>query len=354
MLLKNIWRPKGFVERNSWCNKINILFILLLTLPLLASCGKEKFTIHHNEFLVFGTLVDVTIATPPEQNVDAQTQHVQQLFQQMHKAFHAWEAGELVTLNEALAQGRTTTISDELLQLIQAAIPPAIQSEHLFNPAIGKLIGAWGFHREDWENTPLPDPDWVKLMVASHPTMEDLDIDGHRISSHNRDVELDFGAFAKGYGIELAMNWLKAQGIHNAIINAGGNLRAMGSKGDEPWRIGIAHPRKKTLLGTIEIQGDESLMTSGDYERFYIRDGKRYQHIIDPNTGFPAQGTSAVTVIHSNAGIADAASTALLIAGEKNWERIAKSMGIAYVLLMTEDGRLIMSPKMRNRVTLAE
>jgi thiamine biosynthesis lipoprotein len=165
-------------------------------------------------------------------------------------------------------------------------------------------------------------------------------------------VQLDFGAVGKGYGVDLAIDRLKSMGISNAIVNAGGDLRAIGSRAGNPWRIAIRDPDGGGIFALLSVTGDESVFTSGNYERNFTWEGKLYSHIIDPRTGYPAQGTASVTVIHSNATTADAAATALFVAGPKNWHRIAKQMGIKYVLLIDEQGVAYMNPAMRDRIKL--
>ena len=149
--------------------------------------------------------------------------------------------------------------------------------------------------------------------------MSDLHIDGIHLSSTNPTVQLDFGAFGKGYGIDLAIEKLRKMGIENAIVNAGGDLRAIGSRSGTPWRIAIRRPSGAGVLGVIKTDSDESIFTSGDYERNFVWQGVRYHHIIDPRTGYPAKGVSSVTVIHTDATTADAAATALFVAGMKDW-----------------------------------
>jgi len=120
--------------------------------------------------------------------------------------------------------------------------------------------------------------------------MSDIHIDGTLVESHNSDVQLSLGAFAKGYAIDLAMEYLQSQGIENAVINAGGDLRVIGQHGERPWRIGIRHPREDGMIAWLDAEANESIFTSGDYERFYMHDGKRYHHTRDPRTGYHATG----------------------------------------------------------------
>ena len=104
------------------------------------------------------------------------------------------------------------------------------------------------------------------------------------------------------------------------------------------------------MLASLEVQGDESVFTSGDYERYYEYQGKRYHHILDPRTGYPSQGATSVTVIHDNGAEADAAATALMVAGPKDWYEVARHMGIKYVMLVDDEGVVHMNPAMAARV----
>ncbi len=168
----------------------------------------------------------------------------------------------------------------------------------------------------------------------------------------NPAVSYDLGAFAKGYALDRAIERLHELGINNAIVNAGGDLRAIGQHGERPWRIGIRHPRQDGILASVEISGDASVFTSGDYERFFEVDGKRYHHIIDPRSGYPANKTTSVTIIHDNAATADAAATALFVAGPDDWVMIARNLHIRFVMLIDTDGIIHMNPAMQSRIQL--
>jgi thiamine biosynthesis lipoprotein len=142
---------------------------------------------------------------------------------------------------------------------------------------------------------------------------------------------------------------LQRYGIQNAIVNAGGNLRALGNNNSRPWRVAIRDPRAVRALAWLELQ-DESVSTSGDYERFFLVGGKRVHHLLDPNTGHPADHTIAVTVIASDATLADAASTALFIAGPNQWRDVARSLGIDLVLRVDASGQVQVTAKLQARL----
>jgi len=170
------------------------------------------------------------------------------------------------------------------------------------------------------------------------------------------------GAMAKGVAVDRAIDYLKSLGINNAIVNAGGDLKAIGRHGERPWHVGIRDPRKNCgqqnqadcIIAELDVNDDEAVFTSGDYERFFEYQGKRYHHIIDPRSGYPANKSTSVTVIHHDAGTADAAATALFIAGPEQWPEIARDMGIKYVMLVDKQGRIYMTPAMAARIKLQD
>lgn len=325
--------------------------VWLLALLLLAGCDTQP-PVYKGQFLAFGTLVDISIAGLPTREAQAATDVIEEDFKRMHRAWHAWDPGPLGRVNRLIKTGETFSAPPSVLPLIVRGAELSEKSDGLFNPAIGQLIDAWGFHNNDPSGHRPPPQETIDRLLAAAPKMSDLHLDGIQLRSDNPAVQLDFGAFGKGYGIDLAVEHLKELGVQNTILNAGGDLRAIGSKNGEPWRIAIRHPSGEGVLGVIRTSGSESIFTSGDYERNFTWEGRRYHHIIDPRTGYPSVGTRSVTVIDDDATTADAAATALFIAGPSRWYEIAQRMGVGYVLLVDDDGNLHMNPAMRERVEL--
>ncbi len=325
------------------------LWLLLLPL-LLSNCGRpEPIT---TRFLAFGTLVDLTVSGLSREEAEQATAAIEKDFAEMHHAWHAWDPGPLGRVNRLLKQDQPFSAPPSILVLIKLGKELSTASGHLFNPAIGQLIDAWGFHGDDPSGHRPPTPERIAELLQQNPRMDDIQVDGITLRGANPAVKLDFGAFGKGYGIDLAIEHLRELGVENAILNAGGDLRAIGSRGDRPWRIAIRDASGKSVLGSVDVSGDESVFTSGDYERNFTWKGQRYHHIIDPRTGYPATGTASVTVLHHNAVAADAAATALFIAGPDQWYEVAKNMGMRYVLLIDSEGTLHMNPAMQKRLQL--
>lgn len=327
--------------------RFGLAFALCLGL-LLTGCGRSQP--HQAQLYVFGTLVEIVLWDVSPAKGEQAIGRIRKEFQRMHREWHAWEPGPLVELNEAIAAGRPAEVPDSIIPLIEHSRVLYDRSEGLFNPAIGGLLELWGFQANEPPDGPPPSPESIEAWVAKDPGMDDLALRDGILHSSNPAVQLDFGAFAKGYAVDIAIRHLRRMGIDNAIINAGGDLRAIGSKDGAPWRVGVRHPQGEGVLAAIEVTGDEAVFTSGNYERFREHEGVHYMHILDPRTGMPVEGVTSVTVIHDNGAEADAAATALVVAGRDDWNRIARRMGIRYVMLVVDDGTVYMNPAMRERV----
>lgn len=208
----------------------------------------------------------------------------------------------------------------------------------LFNPALDGLVGAWGFHADELRDGPAPSRAAIERDLTARPRLAQLEWRGDEVASRNRALRLDLGAYAKGVAIDRAFARLRAAGVHDAMLNLGGNLAAMGRVDGRPWRVGIRDPQGPGLLAVLETTG-EAVVTSGSYERWRLAGGERCTHILDPGTGAPAQDLVSVTVVHRSAARADAAATALLVAGPARWQRVAERMGVDQVLLVDRHGR---------------
>lgn len=268
----------------------------------------------------------------------------------MHEAWHAWKRGGLLSeINQAFADGAPIQIAHEASSLLKKTALLSRKSGELFNPAIGNLIALWGFHGEEWSGPP-PSQEKIDTLLQGNPSMDDLKFDNGTVSSNNKKVKIDLGGIAKGYAVDRAITTLKSIGIKSAIVNTGGDLRAIGDKGERAWSIGVLSPDGGGAIASIQPQDDESIFTSGDYERTFTHEGKRYHHIINPITGWPATGSRSATVIHSDAMTADAAATAILIASPAERSTVAAQMGIRYVLVIDEDGIFHMTEEMQSRI----
>ena len=321
----------------SLCASVSLWLVVLLV----SSCGKPP--VHTQEAFVFGTRVEVLVADADAARAKAAASAVLQEFDRLHRTYHAWQPSELTALNTAIASGKTHAASRELAGYVADAQKVAAAGEYLFDPGIGGLVRLWGFQSDEFRSA-LPDPAALAAWRAAPPSVADLNVDGLSLRSAKREVALDFGGYLKGVALDRAAALLREQGVRNALINIGGNVMALGSKHGEPWRVGIQHPRQPGPLATLQLHDGEAIGTSGDYQRYFELDGKRYCHLLDPRSAMPVTHTQSLTVLirpRPQAGmLSDAASKPLFIAGREDWPRLAQKMAVAEVLRVDADGRL--------------
>ncbi|PKO71583.1 MAG: thiamine biosynthesis protein ApbE [Betaproteobacteria bacterium HGW-Betaproteobacteria-14] len=332
-----------------------VLILLFSTLfaAVLAACGRTP--LQEQQAYVFGTRVEVVIASAEAEQGRQAIAAVLREFDRMHRAYHAWQPSELSALNEAIAAGRPHTVSPELAELIRDAQQLSARGDYLFDPGIGQLIRLWGFQADEFK-AELPPPDAIAAWLANKPSLADIVVDGTTVRSRNRAVALDFGGYLKGVALDRAAAILRAQGIRNALINIGGNVMALGNREGRAWRVGIQHPRQPGPLATVQLADGEAIGTSGDYQRFFEVDGKRYPHLLDPRRGYPADHTQAVTVLipaGPRAGtLSDAVSKPIFIAGPEQWQDLAGKMGATQVLRVDAAGRIFITTALKQRLEL--
>lgn len=276
-------------------------------------------------------------------------------FEQRWRAFGD---GELGRFNQTLDAGGIARVPDEMLPLFERALQLARDSGWRFDPRVGRLVGVWGFDDEaHYRESPPAQADIDAALAALQAAPEALvpcaDDAAARCYGPAPGVRWDFGAIAKGDAVDQAAARLLDAGIDHFMINAGGNVNTHGRHGDRPWRIAIRHPRPglERMLAILE-PADENVVTSGDYERYFEVDGLRYHHLLDPASGQPARGLQAVSIVDADGALADAASTALFVAGPGHWREAARALGLEQVLVVDADGRLAATAALAARLTL--
>jgi thiamine biosynthesis lipoprotein len=266
--------------------------------------------------------------------------------------WNAWKPGEVVELNAALRRGARTAVAPRLANALRDATRLEAASSGCFNPAIGAMVAAWGFHRDRLDDSGPPSATLLRRWQAlPRPSLAALDWRGDRVGSRDARAQIDLGAIGKGIAADVTLDLLAREGVRDALVNLGGNVAAMGSHEGRAWRIGIRDPHRDGLLAVIETRGREAVVTSGTYERRRIAQGLAVHHLIDPTSARPASAFDSVTVAQPRADVADAAATALLVAGPARWREVAGRMSIDSVLVVHADARVEATPAMRARMT---
>jgi thiamine biosynthesis lipoprotein len=327
------------------------LLACAVLLSLLAACtGGDE--VHRVQGHVFGTQVEVSIYGPSAVQAREQAAAVLREFDRLHHKYHAWQPSRLTALNDAIARGEPYEADEEMVWLLRAAADLSARSGDTFNPAIGRLIRLWGFQKNDITPSSPPAAE-IGQLVQARPRMADLRFDGNRITSANRLVMIDLGGFAKGYALDRAAQILRQAKVKAALVNVGGNMIALGQPGARPWMVGIRNPRGPDMVARVALHDNEAMGTSGDYERYFMKGGKRHGHIIDARTGQTVDLVASVTIITSggtDAGLrSDGNSKPLFVVGPEGWCAMAQRLGLKEAMLIDARGQVYATPAMLAR-----
>ncbi len=258
------------------------------------------------------------------------------------------EDSEVAFFNRNYATGGIYNFDPEIISYLKKEMEICKETDGAFCPCILPLTRLWGI--EDGNNKVPSDKDIKdRLARIDYKEMEVTD-EGLTLNAGN--MAIDFGASGKGIAADKVYKVLSDNDVPGAIISIGGTILTYGSKGaDDIWRVGIQDPRGATgdAIGAIEVGGGTFISTSGDYEKFFEVDGKRYHHILDPKTGYPADnGLISVTIATDNGLTSDAMSTACFVMGLEDGMRYAESKG-ADAVFVTSDKKIHLSKGLKKR-----
>ena len=340
------------LSKRSWAE---FRVLCLLTTCLAASCETQQEDSLHQLF-AFGTRVELNIYGSDAGQVRSVMARIEARYREVDRDWYPWARasfsglGELQRINAALASGQSIDVSPELARLIRRAAVIEKRSRGKFNPGIGRLTRLWGFDNVSREAWAPPSDAAVRALVALAPGSDHLRWENDTLSSRSTVTQIDLGGIAKGAILDLTIALLKEGGVDNAIINIGGDLAVLGDIHGRAAKIGIRSPIADTPIGWLKVADGETVVTSGDYERFFEYQGQKYQHILDPKSGFPIRHTASVTVIHRDPILADAAATALVVAGMAEFDQTCAALGIQQAVLINSSGELRLTPDMDRRV----
>ncbi|MCF7792676.1 MAG: FAD:protein FMN transferase [Candidatus Cloacimonetes bacterium] len=224
-------------------------------------------------------------------------------------------------------------LNPDLKKIIDLSSKIYKETSGKYDVSIGRLSELWNYDKK-W----IPSEDSIKTAL-NFVGFDKLQIAENKLIKPNG-FKLNLGSLAKGFIIDKTFQFLNSKGITNGFINAGGDIRIFGQ--NKPLNIGIQHPRddRNKVIGVLKIK-DKSIVTSGDYERFFMKDGIRYHHILDPDTGYPSRNATSVTIIANKAMTADAYSTALFLMQPENAMQLVNSLpGIEASILVENAGKI--------------
>ena len=258
-----------------------------------------------------------------------------------------WRPSPLTRLNAAAGKGPQPT-DPELVRILDRSLRLGEVTAGAFDVSFAGVGQLWDFKRVP---ALLPDSAAVRdaLSRVDYRRVR-VDVEGGTVDLPAR-MRLGLGGIAKGYGVDRAMAVLMEQGIEHAVVSAGGDMKLLGRRQGELWEVAIKHPRERDSVMALLRVSNTCVVTSGDYERFFELDGRRYHHILDPRTGYPSQGCLSATVVGPSAEDADALATALCVLEPRQGLELVEALPRTEALLVGMDGRVRVTSGLRGALT---
>jgi thiamine biosynthesis lipoprotein len=297
-----------------------------------------------------GSPVHVSVWTADETAAVAAIEKVFAEFDRLDALMSVWKAGsDVLRINDAA--GKTAVaVSPEVREVLRASQEVSRLTGGKFDVTFGALSGVWKFDHDLDGQIPNRSEIVSRLPLIDYQALQ-IDDGAGTAGLTRAGMKVHLGAIGKGYAIDRSVTILRESGVVDFMIQSGGDLFLSGRRGDRLWRVGIQDPRgdPNSIFAAIEM-ADAAFSTSGDYERFFIRDGHRYHHILDPDTGEPAMRCRSVTIMAKTGTAADGLSTGVFILGaEEGMALIEKLPGVEGVIV-TADNQVLVSSGLETRL----
>lgn len=290
---------------------MKFLLAILGSILLFTGCNSNKKSLIKVEGNAQGTTYHISYFS------DDQVNHkivIDSLLKEIDASMSTWLPGSIISrINN---NDTSVTVDQYFIDVFNKSLEVSQKTDGLFDVTVGPLVNSWGFgitKKNTQESTTI---DSLLHLVG----YKMLKLEGNKIIKANPEIKIDFNALAQGYTVDVLANYFESKGINNYLVELGGELKAKGKKENENWKVGIDKPDEKatyerTLEAIINLD-NKALATSGNYRRFYEEKGKKFSHIIDPRTGYPArQNLLSATVIADDCITADAYATAFMVMG---------------------------------------
>lgn len=295
-----------------------------------------------------GSEVRITASVSRESDALRPFEKVFDEFDRLDRLLSVWHATSDVSRINAEAGRTPVKVSGETIELLRIAKQVGEWTGGKFDVTFGALSGLWRFDHDQDNQIPRAADVRARLPDIDIQAVE-LDVDDGTVFLPRTGMRLHLGGLGKGYAVDRAVAILRADGVSDFLIQAGGDLYASGNRGDRPWRAAIADPRADRIFAAMNVR-DETFTTSGDYERYFIRDGRRYHHILDPDTGQPARGCRSVTIVARQATLADALSTGVFVLGPQAGMALIEKLPDVEGVIVTDSNRVMVSSGLTERL----
>lgn len=322
------------------------LFFLISTLTPSSSYPSNLFKYHQ---VAMGTMVEITLVDDDEEAANKAALRAFHEIKRIETLMSPWvESSDVLRINRSAGK-EWVTVSPETIEVIRKAQEISNLSGGGFDITVGPLAELWRKARERGIPPSIEEVQG-KLNLINFRDIR-MDQEG-KVFLQKKGMSIDLGGIAKGFAVDKAFELLKSLGYKNLIVNAGGDLRVGGFKVDQPWSIGIQNPRAPQRIMAKVSVSDTAIATSGDYEKFFFYQDKRYHHILNPKDGFPTEGCQSVTILFKEGMTADGLATAVFVLGPEKGFSLCRRLDGVQCLIVDKDGKIIFSPGLEDRISL--
>lgn len=347
-------RRAGGPQRKNYLGVLCYVLSALWCGLFLAGCQKPPI---RETRLLLGTTVQITVKGKEEAEARKAIELAFKEIERIENLMSKYREGSEISILNREGAKRPVKVSEDTLRVIRESIRVGELTDGAFDITISPLMELWGFSKKEGH---LPGEEELREArgLVNYGRIS-LNEEEGTIRFEKEGMKIDLGGAAKGYGVDRAADVLRENGISRAIVNAGGDMYLLGKPLDRDfWQVGLKHPRREgEILGLIKVR-DEAVATSGDYQKYFILQGKRFCHIINPVTGRPVQSTLSVTVIAREAMRADALATALFVLGSERGLKLASCLeGVEAIIVREDDSgemAISMTDGLRDRVTITK
>ena len=325
----------------------------ILIALLVANCrAVEQPRLIERSFVSMGSALKVSIWTTNEAKAAAAAGRVAREFERLEALLSVWKDGsDVVRLNNAAGQ-QAVSVSRETLEVLTAARIGSEWTGGKFDITFGALADVWKFDHDQDNSVPERAAIERRLPLVDYRAVQVNASTGTAFIS-GAGVRVHLGGIGKGYAIDVAIGLLRSEGFTDFLIQAGGDMYAAGTNNGTLWRLGIADPRgDHAPFAAVELR-NETLSTSGDYERSFMKGGVRYHHVIDPDRGEPARLCRSVTIVADRAITADVLSTGVFIMGPEQGMALIEQLPNVEGLIVTASNDILISSGLKGRVKIA-
>jgi thiamine biosynthesis lipoprotein len=311
-----------------------------------------KATLIERSHQTMGSELRLTAWSSNERSTLSAFESVFAEFDRLDERLSVWkERSDVQQLNAAAGQ-HPVAVSPDTMAVLSAALDVGDWTEGKFDITFGSMSDLWRFDHDQDGRVPSAADIRARLPLIDYRAIV-LDARAGTAFVSRAGMRVHLGGIGKGYAVDRSIALLRARGVHDFMIQSGGDMYAAGQRGDRPWRVGIRDPRgpETAVFAALDLK-DTTFSTSGDYERAFIHQGHRYHHIIDPDTGQPAEGSRSVTIVADHAILADGLSTGVFVLGpEKGMALIERLPGVEGVIV-TPKNEVLVSSGLRQRLHL--